>query len=77
VKYASERKDGESRPEHIERVVQQFAGPAFWQEVAKAFPQVRTGDFGPEEIGADRVGDGAGRRHVADVERAGSRPTTS
>lgn len=49
VKYASERNADEARRAHIERVVQEYAGPAFWQEVGKAFPHVKSGDFGPDE----------------------------
>lgn len=50
----SERTEGESRSDHIERLIQDYAGPAFWAEVGKAFPNVKSGDFGPEE--SDAIG---------------------
>lgn len=38
----------ESRRRHISRLVEEHAGPAFWQQVALAFPHVKTGDFPPD-----------------------------
>lgn len=41
------RRANESRARHVARLVDDFAGPAFWAQVARAFPHVKSGDLAP------------------------------